>query len=210
MRLRKRTNGETQTFCTIAKYIFYMKQFLLILLCSAGAMNCVGQYKSLADFYAKMYNTKQFNNFGRKTVAETVDKIISNDTSNIQALSTLEFDKHPHLKKSSKGGRFEIYSSALSDTALVDDGWIRLYINFKSKTEGKAFLDNLASILRQISWKTEVRKTSKFEEFTFLGQEFRDLENETQTSITCHNVCKIVLRLTFNQRTNEYELYIGD
>lgn len=187
-----------------------MRQYSVLLIISIiGSLDCFGQYEGISDFYEKMFEIDQFRDFSSKHAVPMKDYRTRHDTTRVDNTYTLRFDKHPNLDKSSGGGRLEIFRSVFADSTSVYEVSSRLYINFKTQSEGRDYLDNLLAKLKTVSWKTNSNKTEAFEEYTVYGKELLDSNGNPKSSIHTTYPCIIKLRLTPNKERNDCELYIG-
>jgi hypothetical protein len=186
-----------------------VKQLLSILFFALGTADCLGQYDGVSDFYKKMFDIESFREFISKHAVPMKDYRTRHDTTRINTTYTLNFDKHPNLDKSSGGGRLEMFNSVFADSTSVYEVSERLYISFKTISEGEDFLNNLRSQLRKVSWKEMLKKTDTFEEYTIHGKELLDSNGKLKPYLHTTYPTTIVLRLIPNKETNECHLYIG-
>jgi len=186
-----------------------MRRYLIILFCAFVTVDCLGQFDGVSDFYKKMFDIESFREFTSKHAVPMKDYRTRHDTNRINTTYTLTFDKHPNLDKSSGGGRLEMFNSIYADSTSVYEVSQRLYISFKTITEGETFLNNLRSQLRAVSWKEMTKETETFKEYTIHGKELLDSNGKPKSFVHSPYPTTIVFRLTPDKRTNECELYIG-
>ncbi len=184
-------------------------RIIIILFCTLLTADCFGQFKSISDFYEKMFEVELFKGFNYKYSVPMRDYRTRHDTTRIDTTYTMTFEKHPNLDKSSGGGRLEKFNSIYADSTSVYEVSHRLYISFNTMSEGETFLENLLLQLRPLSYKVTPKKTDIFEQYTLTGKEVLDSNGKPKSAVHTTYPCIIVLRLMPNRQTNQSELYIG-
>jgi hypothetical protein len=179
-----------------------MKNCYLILLLLFISFNTYCQFKSLDDFYTKMYFNADFAEFtAMHTPVIDLEKKMSTgnerDTSRVTNRYVLNFKKHPYLETSSHGGRLEMFTSVCADGSCVYEVSQKLYISFSTYTEARNFLDKLIQSLNGLEIKESFKKTEEVEEYVFSGAH------------TGNQLNYIVFKLAQNKNKNDFDLFIG-
>jgi hypothetical protein len=180
-----------------------MRSYYLIPLLLFISFNTYSQFKSLDDFYSKMYFNADFTEFtALNTPTVDLESKQQNtgkerDTSRVNNHYVLNFKKHPYLEASSHGGRLEMFTSVCADGSCVYQVSQKLFISFSSYTEARSFLDRLIQSLNGLEIKESFKKTDEVEEYVFSGTH------------TGRQLNYVVFKLTQNKEKNDYDLFIG-